>query len=85
MYENYAAYVLSKLSENVNANGAITFICVFKPILEKSKNKNLLSQNYMNKFSEVEKEMLKKLGEEENNFSKKQEAKPKKSFFGFRK
>ena len=85
MYENYATYILSKLLENADSNGTITFVCVFKPILEKSRNKNLLSQDFMNKFSEIEKEMIKKLGEEENIFSKQEEAKPKKSFFGFRK
>lgn len=85
MYENYAAYVLTKLSENADSNGAITFVCVFKPILEGASNKNLLSQNFMKKFSEIEKVMTEKLGEEENNFSKQQETKPKKTFFGFRK
>lgn len=85
MYENYAAYVLTNLSENADSNGAITFVCVFKPILEGASNKNLLSQNFMKKFSEIEKVMTEKLGEEENNFSKQQETKPKKSFFGFRK
>lgn len=85
MYENYAAYVLTNLSENADSNGAIAFVCVFKPILEGASNKNLLSQNFMKKFSEIEKVMTEKLGEEENNFSKQQETKPKKSFFGFRK
>ena len=85
MYENYADYVLSELSENINSNDAITFIYIFKPILEETKNKNFLSIDFMNNFSEIEKSMTEKLGEEENNFSKKQEIKPKKSFFSFRK
>ena len=85
MYENYAAYVLTNLSENAESNGAITFVCVFKPILEKSKKLNLLSSNFMKNFSELEKAMTEKLSEEENSFSKQQETKPKKTFFGFRK
>ena len=85
MFETYATYVLSKLTENKDLNTVVAFTFVFKPILEKSKTLNLLSQNFIEMYAENEKSMAEKFREEECNYIKQQNQKSKKSFFGFRK
>ena len=85
MFETYATYVLSKLTENKELNTVVAFTFVFKPILEKSKTLNLLSQNFIEMYAENEKSMAEKFREEECNYIKQQNQKSKKSFFGFRK
>lgn len=82
MYGTYANYVLSSLVEE---NDYITFITVFKPILEEIDKNEYLSSTFIEKYKESENLMMLRLNEEKTAYTNKTVSKPKKSFFGFRK
>ena len=81
MYETYATFVLEKL---VAENDCLSFMCIFKPILEESEGENLLSEDFLRNYSEIENFVQEKFSEEEKAYSQKSTEKPKKSFFSFR-
>ena len=59
-------------------------MCIFKPILEESEGENLLSEDFLRNYSEIENFVQEKFSEEEKAYSQKSTEKPKKSFFSFR-
>lgn len=82
MYEIYARYILNIC---VSKNDAKTFLFVLKPLLLESKRQGIISDSFMNGFSEQEKSMLIILADEEKSFIDNQNKKSKKTIFGFKK
>ena len=82
MYETYADYVLSKL---VSENDFMTFLYVFKPVLEEIDKTEYLSADFIKKFDEIETQMMEMPDDEKTSQQTEVENKPKKSFLWFKK
>lgn len=81
MYETYARYLIDTLTIQ---NDSITFIFVYKPIIEVGLKSGLISDMFIKEYNDKELLMKKLLEEQKNIFIENQNKKQKKSFFGFK-
>lgn len=81
MYETYARYLIDALTIQ---NDSITFMFVYKPIIEEGLKSGLISDMFIKEYNEKEQLMNKLLEEQKNIFIENQNKKQKKSFFGFK-
>lgn len=81
MYETYARYLIDTLTIQ---NDSITFMFVYKPIIEEGLKSGLISDMFIKEYNEKEQLMNKLLEEQKNIFIENQNKKQKKSFFGFK-
>lgn len=81
MYETYARYLIDALTIQ---NDSITFMFVYKPIIEEGLKSGLISDMFIKEYNDKEQLMNKLLEEQKNIFIENQNKKQKKSFFGFK-